>query len=169
MIAATPTCILSARECEVAELVAQGLRNKEIAAALVICENTAKTHVARIMARLNAPNRTVLALRYQALPPEQKMARRRDGGGATRVAFLREREATARHLTEGQRAVLMLARQGMSNQEIAAALALSPATVRMHIINLCTRLGARHRAHLAVMSLPTELDAPCAKPTLRRA
>jgi DNA-binding NarL/FixJ family response regulator len=49
---------LSAREVEVVRLIAQGMRNKEIATALHITEETAKVHVRRVFAKLDVNDRT---------------------------------------------------------------------------------------------------------------
>jgi NarL family two-component system response regulator LiaR len=50
--------VLTVREQEVLQLVAQGLPNKEIAAQLVVTERTVKFHVSSIMGKLGASNRT---------------------------------------------------------------------------------------------------------------
>jgi DNA-binding NarL/FixJ family response regulator len=49
---------LTEREMEVLRLLAQGKSNKEIAAALTVTERTAKFHVAAILGKLGAANRT---------------------------------------------------------------------------------------------------------------
>lgn len=48
-------------------------------------------------------------------------------------------------LTERERAVLRLAEQGMSNKEIADALALSPGTVRNYLHEAAQKIGADNR------------------------
>src|SRR5438045_4178417 len=50
--------MLTPREREVLELLAQGLPNKAIAARLAISDQTAKFHVASICGKLGASNRT---------------------------------------------------------------------------------------------------------------
>ena len=52
---------LSEREREVLVLVAQGLTNKEIAARLIIAENTARNHVSRILDKLGLSRRAEAA------------------------------------------------------------------------------------------------------------
>ena len=53
--------LLSGREKEVLALVASGLTNKEIAAKLIISENTARNHVSRIMDKLGVARRSEAA------------------------------------------------------------------------------------------------------------
>jgi NarL family two-component system response regulator LiaR len=53
---------LTAREREVLRLVARGLGNDAIAAALEISPATARTHVGNILSKLDLPNRTQAAL-----------------------------------------------------------------------------------------------------------
>jgi two-component system NarL family response regulator len=53
---------LTDREIEVLRLVAKGMSNKEIAAELVIAENTAKNHVRNILEKLQLRSRMEAAL-----------------------------------------------------------------------------------------------------------
>ncbi|MFC4453463.1 response regulator transcription factor [Deinococcus sonorensis] len=53
---------LTPRETEILKLVAHGRTNKEIARTLTIEEPTVKTHVARILAKLNLASRTQAAI-----------------------------------------------------------------------------------------------------------
>lgn len=58
---------ISAREREVLCLIAEGHSNKEIARLLAISPNTVKTHVAALMAKLDASRRTQAIERARSL------------------------------------------------------------------------------------------------------
>jgi DNA-binding NarL/FixJ family response regulator len=58
---------LSARECEVLEMLAAGHANKVIARQLDISPNTVKTHVARVYEKLAVASRTQAVQKAQAL------------------------------------------------------------------------------------------------------
>jgi non-specific serine/threonine protein kinase len=53
--------VLTRREREVADLIAKGLTNKEIAARLVISQRTAEGHVEHILVKLGFTSRTRIA------------------------------------------------------------------------------------------------------------
>jgi DNA-binding NarL/FixJ family response regulator len=63
-------------------------------------------------------------------------------------------------LTPREREVLALVGQGLSNDEIGAAMYLSPATARTHVSRAMTKLGARDRAQLVVVAYQTGLTKP---------
>jgi two-component system NarL family response regulator len=55
--------VLSEREGEILEYVAQGMRNKDIAAKLCIAEKTVKNHVSNILKALQVNSRTEAAMK----------------------------------------------------------------------------------------------------------
>jgi DNA-binding NarL/FixJ family response regulator len=63
-------------------------------------------------------------------------------------------------LTDREREVLALVAAGMSNDEIAAALFLSPLTAKTHVSRAMIKLGARDRAQLVVTAYETGLVRP---------
>lgn len=60
-------------------------------------------------------------------------------------------------LTERERQILSMVAAGMSNDEIADDLVLSPATVKTHVNRTMTKLGARDRAQLVMLAYQTGL------------
>jgi DNA-binding NarL/FixJ family response regulator len=55
-------------------------------------------------------------------------------------------------LTEKEREVLILLRQGMTNKEIAARLSRSPNTVKIHVSHILEKLNLRSRTEAALTS-----------------
>jgi DNA-binding NarL/FixJ family response regulator len=63
-------------------------------------------------------------------------------------------------LTEREREVVTLAGTGLSNDEIAARLVVSPATAKTHVSRAMIKLGIRDRAGLVVFAYETGLVRP---------
>ncbi|WP_116244781.1 response regulator transcription factor [Nocardiopsis sp. FIRDI 009] len=63
-------------------------------------------------------------------------------------------------LTEREREVVALVGAGLSNEEIAARLVVSPATAKTHVSRAMVKLGARDRAQLVVIAYETALVTP---------
>ncbi|MET8665656.1 response regulator transcription factor [Streptomyces tendae] len=62
-------------------------------------------------------------------------------------------------LTRREREVTALAARGLSNEEIAAHMVISPLTAKTHISRAMTKLGARDRAQLVVFAYESGLVA----------
>lgn len=60
-------------------------------------------------------------------------------------------------LTRREREVTALAARGLSNEEIAAHMVISPLTAKTHISRAMTKLGARDRAQLVVFAYQSGL------------
>ena len=103
-------------------------------------------HAVRVAARgdaLLAPSITrKLIDRYVTQP------RHLDAGRVLRELTSREREAVA------------LVAQGLSNEQIAARLSISPTTAKTHINRAMTKLHARDRAQLVILAYEAGLVAP---------
>ena len=63
-------------------------------------------------------------------------------------------------LTEREREVLSLVAEGLSNEEIAGRLFLSPLTTKTHVSRIMTKLDARDRAQLVVIAYESGLVVP---------
>jgi DNA-binding NarL/FixJ family response regulator len=63
-------------------------------------------------------------------------------------------------LTDREREIVALVASGATNDEIAANLFLSPATVKTHVSRAMIKLGARDRAQLVVVAYESGLARP---------
>ncbi len=95
-----------------------------------------------------------LASRAPGLPAVGRAAGRGDQGKGPLPA------SDLARLTEREREVLALVAQGLSNEEIAARLYLSPLTTKTHVSHIMTKLGARDRAQLVVVAYESGLVIP---------
>ena len=63
-------------------------------------------------------------------------------------------------LTEREKEIVALVGEGLSNDEIAGRLVLSPATAKTHVSRAMIKLGVRDRAQLVVVAYQTGLVRP---------
>jgi DNA-binding NarL/FixJ family response regulator len=63
-------------------------------------------------------------------------------------------------LTDREREVMALVAEGLSNDEIAERLVVSPATAKTHVSRAMVKLGARDRAQLVVFAYESGLARP---------
>ncbi len=74
----------------------------------------------------------------------------------------RERQAALETLTDREREILVLVARGLSNDEIAERLFISPATVKTHLARIMSKTKAHDRAQLVVFSYETGIVTPSA-------
>jgi DNA-binding NarL/FixJ family response regulator len=67
-------------------------------------------------------------------------------------------------LTNREREVVALVARGMSNDEIAAHMIISPTTAKTHVSRAMTKLHARDRAQLVVLAYESGLVTPATRP-----
>ena len=80
--------------------------------------------------------------------------------GSTADATAVARQAGLASLTDREREVVALVAAGLSNDEIAARLVVSPLTAKTHVSRSMTKLGARDRAQLVVIAYEHSLAGP---------
>jgi DNA-binding CsgD family transcriptional regulator len=134
-------------------------------------------------ARVRGQRRPGAAGRRERVPRQERGTRRpgdRDPGGRRRRGTalpprhprpgqpLRRADPRTGHprlpaldpLTDREREILILVAHGLSNDDIAARLFLSPLTAKTHVNRTMTKLGARDRAQLVVIAYRNGLLQP---------
>ena len=71
-----------------------------------------------------------------------------------------EAERRLEQLTDREREVMVLVGEGLSNDEIAGRLVISPATAKTHVSRTMVKLGARDRAQLVIYAYEAGLIRP---------
>ena len=66
-------------------------------------------------------------------------------------------------LTDREREILILVARGLSNDDIAARLVISPATVKTHLAHIMQKLDAHDRAGLVICAYESGLVKPAAR------
>ncbi len=128
---------LSPRQSDLVRLVAQGMRNKEIAAALSLTEGTVKVYLSRLFAKLGVKGRFDLALH-----------------GLRNVADVSAAPSgIAERLSARERQIADLLPAGLNNREIARRLSISEGTVKVYLSRMFRKVGVSGRYELAVRSL----------------
>ncbi len=88
------------------------------------------------------------------------MTRRLIAEFATRAERAEPVAAELDRLTDREREVMALVADGLSNEEIAERLIVSPATAKTHVSRAMIKLGARDRAQLVVFAYESGLVRP---------
>jgi two-component system, NarL family, response regulator LiaR len=76
---------------------------------------------------------------------------------AALIQSSRQRSEVKYDLTDKEREILVLLAKGLSNQEISDRLYISIATVKFHLTNIFTKLGAKNRVEAAAIALERNL------------
>ena len=79
---------------------------------------------------------------------------------AGRATDAARRRGSSTQLTDREREVMALVGAGLSNDEIAGQLFVSPATAKTHVSRAMVKLGARDRAQLVVFAYEAGLVRP---------
>jgi DNA-binding NarL/FixJ family response regulator len=110
--------------------------------------------------------RRLIATFASRAPTGARAAGPSSGPGAADGARQRTNEGRPRpgrdlsRITEREREVLALVAEGLSNDEIATRLYLSPLTTKTHVSHIMTKLDARDRAQLVVIAYESGLVIP---------
>ncbi|GAB3799420.1 response regulator transcription factor [Humibacter antri] len=90
--------------------------------------------------------------RFAEASPEGSAASRQGGSAGDALARTKELRAVLERLTDREREIVEQIAGGLTNDEIASRLFISPTTVKTHASHAMLKLGARDRAQLVVFA-----------------
>ena len=128
---------LSARERDVALLIAEGFGNYAIASELHLSEHTVQAHVSRVLAAFGAASRLGVAAQLALMLPRDPES------------------APPPQLTPRQAMVAAQIARGLTNDAIAADLGVSVKTVEKHVSEILRRWQVASRIGIARLALST--------------
>lgn len=118
--------------------------------------------------RLSIPNRGSLAVEFSAtanvlparhltvfIPPDNGSSEQAESELAARGWIPVVAGSGRRPLTEREREVMTMVASGLHTDDVAAALVLSPETIKSHVQNALAKLGAHTRAHAVAIAMVT--------------
>lgn len=82
------TSFLTPRECDIVQLICQGLSNKEIACAMDVAYSTVKNHITSVMEKLGLEHRTQIAVFAMALAARNCKCHAQPEGICSAVQYL---------------------------------------------------------------------------------
>jgi DNA-binding CsgD family transcriptional regulator len=139
------------RERQVVSLVAQGLTNSQIARHVGASVRTVGADIAAACRRRGLRSRAQLAAWTAA---------RNAAAASRRTGFVAQPQPERARLSPRQAEVVSLVADGLTNEEIAQSLQVSPRTVASHLAMIFGKLGVRSRSELAVWSFDQAAYGP---------
>jgi len=137
--------------------VARPFRPSDIESLFLFAEKADGSMAERLtMLELLMPHLHTIYQRVQVLERELRGPASGASPTASHLSKMRDTGRSQR-ITERERQVLSLMRDGCSNQQIADHLTLSALTVKNHVQSILSKLGASNRAQAVALAIATQL------------
>jgi DNA-binding NarL/FixJ family response regulator len=141
---------LSRREAEILACVASGSSVRGIAQTFYLAPSTVRKHIERIYAKLGVHTRTEASGLVLTVWGELSSNSAKD---RLLAATITNADRLVLGLTRREAEVVQLLAHGLTNAQIAALLGIAPGTVKKHLDNVYSELGAHSRAEAVIRLL----------------